>query len=293
MAITLRFPLVVSLLVCCPFAAAETGKVVLSTETMWRTRLVFEPKEILLKDGTVDHVKLKLKENWRKVVTVREFEPVKLPFFRVPTETPADWMRPDFDDGDWARAVGPMLLDDEKRVEWKLLLLRATFEVADPTKAAGLELSVDYKGGIVVYLNGRELTRQHMPKGILGLYTCAEPEPKEAFLFPSGYLGMREGWRKPFPAWTNMVQARVRHLREVPIPLSMLRKGANVLAMAVRASDLHPVAGGYRAFRDPFSPPYYSVSWFHAQLLRLELRSAGGQVRSMRRRPAGGRRCLQ
>jgi hypothetical protein len=217
-----------------PTATAPADQVILNTESLWRVRLVFEPEEVLLKSGDVDHVRLKFKETeWRQSKTIEQFDVEKVPFFRLPADTPRDWMAPDFDDSDWARSGGPLLLDDEKRVEWKLLLLRGAFEVNDPARAAGLRLHVEYKGGIVVWLNGRELTRQHMPKGRLDLYTCAEPDPKEAFLFPDGHIGIRYGWQKPFAEWTNMMEARVRRLQDVAIRPADLRSGRNVLAIAL------------------------------------------------------------
>jgi hypothetical protein len=244
MSATTRWGLAVAVLLvgCVPCVAAEpgpqtegepAGKVVLSTNTLWRTRLVFEPEEVLLKSGQVKRVRLKLKGNWRKVKTIEDFEAVPVPFLRLPARTSKDWMMPDFDDSDWARAAGPLLLDDERRVEWKLLLLRGTFGVTDPARAKGLKLSVDHKGGIVVWLNGCELVRRHMPEGPLDMYACADPDPPEAFLFPDGYLGMREIWRRPFPDWVHMLKARVRRLREFRIPPARLRKGRNVLAVAI------------------------------------------------------------
>ena len=235
--------IVLMLCVCTSLCSAATApdakpdkKIILSTYTLWRTRLVFEPEEVLLQSGKIDHVRLKLKENWRKVTRVTKFEAVKVPFFRLPPKTSPDWMKPDHDDGDWARARGPMLLDDERRTEWKLLLLRGAFEVTDPAKAAGLKLSINYKGGIVVYVNGQELTRQHMPKGEINMYTPAEPDPEATFMFPSGYLGHKPGWKRPFPEWTAMMKARIRKLVELEIPPARLRKGRNVIAIAIHRS---------------------------------------------------------
>jgi len=256
---------------------------------------------------------------------------------------PANWMRPEFDDGDWPRLRGSLMVgtpppaarDDVDALGRRMACLRYRFAVPDPAKAGTLTLRLVYHGGVRVFLNGHEIARGHLPEGQLAPDAAGADYPLAAYvrLNPDGTMPLYDKGRRqgmPFylddvygpydraPAaggygvpksvagklkmgrhgknpkiffdkatWEKVQSLRDRVLGPIRLPANRLRKGANVLAVEIRASDLHPVAGGYRAFRDPFSPPYYSVSWFHGQLLRLELRCAGGQVRSMRRRPRG------
>jgi len=86
--------------------------------------------------------------------------------------------------------------------------------------------------------------------------------------------------------WETVRKLRDRALGPVTIPPDLLRKGTNVLAVEVRTADLHPVTGGY-GWRTVFVSPWYSVFWFHAQLLKMELRCQGGDLPSMHRRPEG------
>ena len=38
----------------------------------------------------------------------------------------------------------------------------------DPAQVKSLTLSVSYQGGVVVYFNGEEVARQHLPQGARG-----------------------------------------------------------------------------------------------------------------------------
>lgn len=46
-----------------------------------------------------------------------------------------------------------------------MIYARGRFGIADPTKVSDCRFSLDYWGGVVVYVNGKELTRQHLPAG--------------------------------------------------------------------------------------------------------------------------------
>ena len=172
-------------------AEEAAGRAILDTDSLWRMRLLWETEEVLLKSGKVDHVVLKFKGSratrWKKSPTAAGFDTEKVAVLREPAETPPDWMKPDFDDSRWAYGQGPLLSggtrtqrsDAARGVGWKLLLLRGKFHVTDPARAKGLTLSVVYKGGLVVYLNGEEIGRSHMPEGAIGPYSGFQwPTPK-------------------------------------------------------------------------------------------------------------------
>jgi len=162
---------------------------------------------------------------------------------------------------------------------------------ADYPLAAYVKLNAD--GSMPLYDSGRRKGLPFFLDDVYGSWDDAPAAsgwgvPKEAAgKLKMGRHGRDSGVFFDPETWGQVQRLRDRSLGPLALPANLLRQGVNVLAVEVRASDLHPVAGGYRAFRDPFAPPYYSVSWFHAQLLRLELRCQGGQAPSMRHRPGG------
>jgi len=94
-------------------------------------------------------------------------EKLPLSCYWMSFETPpaaADWMKTDFDDRFWHR--GPLLLVPKTALLAKACL-RGKFTVTDPAAVKGLKLSVTYNGGLIVYVNGRELRREHVQPGKL------------------------------------------------------------------------------------------------------------------------------
>ena len=93
---------------------------------------------------------------------------------------PADWAGLTFDDNAWpyARLPQPMLW--KRRVSMGrprgmalcngpydpvMVLARAKFEIKDPAQVKGCRISLDYWGGVVVYVNGKEAARGHLSGG--------------------------------------------------------------------------------------------------------------------------------
>lgn len=149
---------------------------------------------------------------------------------------PADWAAPDFDDSAWARTRGPV---PAASAEMALLCLRGKFAVRDPAAAGDLKLSLEVKGGAIVYLNGREVARQGMPDGKPALDDPATDYPEEAYLDPEGFL-YRNGWGDDVN-FKERLRARIRSLHDVTVPAAALRKGTNVLAVEIHraaASEL-------------------------------------------------------
>ena len=231
-------------------AADAPARVILDTKALWRARIVWETDEVILPDGTVDHVYLKANRSaiavWRKQPTVTEFTPVRRKLIRLPAHTSPGWMKPDFDDSTWVRCRAPFLVSDpggrkggwgSSNAQWALLLVRGRFEVTDPARAQGLTLSLVFRGGAVAYLNGEEIARSHMPKGKTTLYTNAEPYPEEAYLLPRGQLISTFDHR--IKGVTERMRGRFRRLTGFRIPVSKLRKGVNVLAVAIHRPAAH------------------------------------------------------
>ncbi len=171
------------------------------------------------------------------------------------SEPPPDsWMQPDFDDGAWPRAPGPYPLlaaysfgSTGHAHHFALFCLRGTFLVQDPVRAEGITLSLSYRGGAVIYLNGKELARGHMPEGKVSFDTPALDYPPETYVDSKGRLvpaDFRCGKSKDHK---ERAALRTRRIEDIPIPVSALRKGVNVLAVALhRAPMSHAYAPASR-----------------------------------------------
>jgi hypothetical protein len=165
---------------------------------------------------------------------------------------PKDWNETGFDDSAWVRLAGAPLAswsnwDPAARANVGFiychgsslalaqLCLRGKFHVDDPAAAGGIKLAVCYRGGAAVYVNGRELVRSHLPKeGPLGPDTPAEAYPREAYYLEDGRLP--EGYGRK-GSTSPRLQLRLRTI-EAAIPPEMLRKGSNVLAVALFRAPL-------------------------------------------------------
>ncbi|MBM4034077.1 MAG: hypothetical protein FJ291_20175 [Planctomycetes bacterium] len=220
------------------------------------------------------------KTDWRDHVLVRMFFEHTLPDAAPPL--PEGWMKPEFDDASWVFERGPFhepsasgrlvprglgwTRDDLPEVQFSCLGMasccyRARFVVDGPAKA-DLTLRLTYRGGARVFVNGAEAARGHL--------SDAGPEDY------------------PRAAYEGQPELRDRSLGPVRLPPGLLRKGANVLAIEVRASRLHPVVLGMKlAVRNHKVRQGMVGLWRHCGLLKLELRSPLGGVVSGLSRPAG------
>jgi hypothetical protein len=155
---------------------------------------------------------------------------------------PADWTGPAFDDSAWARLYWPQpewveinAQENGSKVrapnpyDTVVLLARHRFVIVDPTQVKACRLSLDYWGGVVVYVNGKEAVRRHLitlPGGKTNLFdNVAEAYPESEWNRPAG--------KAPESA------PLVRHLEEVEIPAALLRPGVNVLAVEAHAAPVH------------------------------------------------------
>ncbi|MBA4388095.1 MAG: hypothetical protein C0404_08950, partial [Verrucomicrobia bacterium] len=186
---------------------------------------------------------------------------------------PADWMQPEFDDSAWWRAPGPFYGSSGTRYRYEygflqpdaiaLISLRGKFGVDDPGKVKSLTFSAAYRGGIVVYLNGKEVKRANLPEGKIDFETLAEEYPREAYVRPDGAV-LRWGWGDPEKN-LDRLEMRIRRLEKVSLPVENLRKGMNVLAV-----EIH---------RSPYIKDFVNLdrSWegfqCHAGLLSAQLRT--------------------
>ena len=173
---------------------------------------------------------------------------------------PSDWIGPAMDDSVWPRVLlpqpvpaaevhsngGPVGSDNCYNIYSTVLLLaRTRFEINDPAQVKACVLSLDYWGGVVVYVNGQEVARGDMPDKRPDLASPAMDYPEEAFLTPQGKVLATDDDKN-----ANRLALRNRQLRDVQIPAAVLRKGVNVIAVETHAAPVNArvLTGGYGSF---------------------------------------------
>jgi hypothetical protein len=179
---------------------------------------------------------------------------------------PADWTQPDLDDSGWGRYGSDVYANIGgygygQSAQSHVLCLRARFGVSDPAQARDLTLSLEYRGGVLVYVNGQEIARRHLPTGLLTNETLAEAYPPEAFVNTSN--SVLPAAERPATENADRYEARIRRLT-VTLPATALRKGANALAIELRAAPPGKVQGGGR------------TEWSTVGLCDAKLTSASG-----------------
>ncbi|MFW6152279.1 MAG: glycoside hydrolase domain-containing protein, partial [Verrucomicrobiota bacterium] len=93
--------------------------------------------------------------------------------------------------------------------------------------------------GAVVYLNGEEIMRAHMPEGKVTPATPAEPYPKRADYMPDGFTLPHKVHRAQEPEVAQEGFAlRTREISNAVIPADKLRKGANFLAIGLHRAPI-------------------------------------------------------
>ncbi|MGD0899253.1 MAG: glycoside hydrolase domain-containing protein [Thermoguttaceae bacterium] len=186
---------------------------------------------------------------------------------------PADWSRRDYDDSLWGRYMDDLFeliggygvtTDWSTSRDPALLCLRTRFGVSAPAQAADVKVTVEYLGGAVVYVNGVEVGRSHLPQGKLEPHTPAADYPVETYTqddgeapLPALGLGVQ-----PEAKWLPRYQARVRTM-VASVPPQVLVQGANVLAVELHRA---PVSGTM--------PP--QGSWSHLGIREVKVTSANG-----------------
>jgi len=254
-----------------PSEAADSAAV-LDTSSFWRVHYTIRPP--VVREG----------QQLRKLPTLAGDSPAP----------PANWTTPDFDDSDWTRITGRPFpetvgVDDAANYSARgtvdagiaanegsspalaLICLRGKFGVTDPAAVRNLKLSLVYRGGVVVYVNGREIGRAGMAKGASGPEAVADDYPKEAFVGPDGspLLNPRSRERGP----SEGLKARVRRA-EIPIPASALRKGTNVLAIEVHRSAYLSAVKEWIETKKLMEHEIYSFLWATCGLHSTSLQSA-------------------
>ncbi|MBM4030679.1 MAG: hypothetical protein FJ291_02715 [Planctomycetes bacterium] len=194
--------------------AGEGGQALLEARSQWRCAFAWGEELVQWESG--------------EATRIRALKGAAKPIERVdgpaaaPAPPPDGWMGTDFDDSAWAVSPGPFLHAPFRR-DLAAIFLRGKFEAAEP---AELNLSLSYRGGAVVYLNGKELARGHLPDGRVPLGAPAQAYPKDAYVDGTGKLLFAEP-KGPAPEGMKL---RVRTLT-CRVPAAAVRKGLNVLAI--------------------------------------------------------------
>jgi hypothetical protein len=232
--------LVMSFLSCAAAFAGETapgqGVTVLDTYSFWRCHATYRP----MLGGTAAVPRpAPIPKEWVRIVG-DDGKPIGKKLPTVPPgqpcspSPPAGWTDPDFDDHGWWRDPAPFYgrYGGGQPLALALLCLRGKFAVDEPGKVKELRLDVAFRGGIVVYLNGREAYRSHMPEGKVDFETPASDYPAEAFFVEKDVRKLKGEAKKA------RYELRVRRTDDVAIPVSSLRKGVNVLAIEIHRAAL-------------------------------------------------------
>ena len=153
------------------------------------------------------------------------------------------------------------------------LYLRGRFEVTDPAQVSGLKLSVSYHGGVIVYVNGREIGRGNLAKDAKGAEALAESYPVSAFLTGKGLLAGEEA---------DAVRSRKV---EVDVPADALHKGVNVVGIEVVRAPYDKGVADYWAKRkdtrelgEKAIP--YDLNWATCEVEDVTLTGTGSGVSS-------------
>ena len=187
------------------------GTTILSNDSYVRALLAFRTPVQASKDGRITTV--------LDPTVPKDRGPKPLAEFQSPLP-PEDWIKPEFDDSPWDRQRSPV----EVAPEWwgghtslhsatsnSIIYLRWKFAADDPAKTRDLALAMEYVGGLVVYFNGREVARRHLPPGGNQAGDTCREVPRRPLLragreIPAGNLagqGSRQGsppaLRTPLP----------------------------------------------------------------------------------------------
>jgi len=254
--------------------AGQASREILNARSFWRVNIWSSAVPIRLNSGKLDR------------------QPSKL-------DCPEDWQSGKFDDSAWVRMPGPFFpskymagwggWSGSNRPDTALICLRGRFAVTDPGSAGTLNLNVEYRGGAVVYVNGREVGRANMPAGKIESHTLAEHYPKECFVRGDGKV-MRHAYGDPESCKTGVALRRRRI--SVKIEPEYLRKGANVLAVELHRAPYDAAAAkmdrkGNWQPKGGTSYKNHQDIWATVGLVSLSLRASGSGVQPNVTRPAG------
>jgi Glycoside hydrolase 123, catalytic domain len=257
-----------------PRAEVPAGAVeVLNAGSFWRWHLTYNQATYKGADGKSTLLKRKKR--------VKKGDP---DFSLVTPQPPADCTKADFDDSTWPRSrmtlARPLMFG---RFSTARIVFRGKFMVSDPS-AAQLHVSGIHVGGMVIYLNGKEVHRDNMPTGAIQEETEAKPYTDSVYLDDQGKC-RRRCLKKPVWARNPVpLKLRRRIMKPFKLPASALRKGLNVLVLDLRRAPYSKVVEKW--FNKQPSRAG-SPWWPHAEITDFRLSCVGKGAVANVSRPAG------
>jgi len=197
-----------------------------------------------------------------------------------------NWTEFGFDDTVWVRTPGPFFLGryeagfagwESSTPSLALICLRGKFAVSDPGQVKSLKLEMSFRGGVVIYLNGKEIARKHLPDGKLPPSTLADDYPEEAYVRPDGEM-IRHAYGDP-ERLSDRIALRRRQITDLVIDPKDLRQGTNVIAIELHRAPYDEIATRKKRRDGTFVPwggrSYRSFldMWSTVGMTRLKLRS--------------------
>lgn len=167
---------------------------------------------------------------------------------RHPFSLPPDssWKNREFDDSGWWRGRGPFYggYGFGQPTTLAAIYLRKTFQVARAADVKSLRLSARFRGGIVVYLNGKEVKRLFLPEGEIQPNCLADDYSADCYTHPDGETAIRGGWGEP-EKFRDRCEMRMRQFKDIQLAEHLV-DGANVLAIEIHRAATHPVWFGLK-----------------------------------------------
>ena len=259
------------------------GTTILSNDSYVRALLAFRTPVQASKDGRITTV--------LDPTVPKDRGPKPLAEFQSPLP-PEDSIKPEFDDSPWDRQRSPV----EVAPEWwgghtslhsatsnSIIYLRWKFAADDPAKTRDLALAMEYVGGLVVYFNGREVARRHLPPGAVKPETLAEKYPDDLYCEPGGKF-LQATWpgREVAKDLLPHFARRYRRIADLVVPAGLLRKGGNVLAVKIHREAINEAA--IAAERKQEGAMYTRPGiWAYAGLKSIRLSGDSGVVPNVSR----------
>ena len=224
----------------------DAGIVILDTAGFWRMHNTLKPPVIETGNGLTPILIQKNPAKWKDMET---------------PEPPKTWIEPDFDDSLWGRLPARR---ECSVPSLSRLCLRGKFQVVNLARVSDLRLSLEYFGGAVIYLNGKEVVRGNVS---VIQNELADSYPAEAF------AGINNKG--------NTNPLLLRKLSEIKIPIKHLRAGINVLAIELVRAPYNKVLLPKAPSVDP------DLQWSTCFLSKVQLVTANTEIISNTTRPKG------
>ncbi len=210
---------------------ADTGTIILDTAGFWRCHYNLN-MPVVRKGEDIAPLHIAFKEDWQKLTG--RWKGYAKWLERGTPFPPQNWTDPDFDDSSWCRMSGELAATVQRGADrlspyMALECRRGKFRVNAPARVKKMTLSLEFRGGVIVTLNGKEVRRAYLPE--------------------NKRIGLGE------PAQDYKADERpTRTLTDVDVPVRFLRKGVNILTVEVHRApnvetDIRFKANNYPPFR--------------------------------------------